>query len=108
MIGGWVYLICDVSNDTYKIGVTRSDVEKRLKKLQTGNSTELILTNKFWCEYPFRLESMLHTKFKLKKELNEWYRLEPEEVEHFTFYCTEIDRTIHNLLDNPFFSKNLH
>lgn len=38
---GYVYLICDPANNTYKIGVTRNLKSKRLKKLQTGNSTEL-------------------------------------------------------------------
>ena len=105
---GWVYLIKDESNDTYKIGATRIDVEKRIKRLQTGNSTELLLIYKHFCEYPFRTESMLHNKFRLKKELNEWFRLEPEEVERFGETCKEVDDFIHEMLDNPFFAKNLH
>ena len=51
---GWVYLVKDESNVTYKIGVTRTDVEKRIKRLQTGNSTKLLLIHKYFCEYPFR------------------------------------------------------
>ena len=42
-MGGYVYLIADRNNNTYKIGVTKSDPIKRLKKLQTGNSSELEL-----------------------------------------------------------------
>ena len=105
---GWVYLVKDKSNVTYKIGVTRTDVEKRIKRLQTGNSTELLLIHKYFCEYPFRTESILHNKFRHRKELNEWFRLEPEEVERFDETCKEVDDFIHEMLDNPFFAKNLH
>ena len=38
---GNVYLIYDETNEKYKIGVTKNDVNKRLKKLQTGNSSVL-------------------------------------------------------------------
>ena len=54
-MGGYIYLICDPANDTYKIGVTRDINSNRLKKLQTGNSTELHIVYIYKCEYPFRL-----------------------------------------------------
>ena len=38
---GYVYLIQDINNNTYKIGVTKGDPLIRLKKLQTGNSCKL-------------------------------------------------------------------
>lgn len=40
---GYVYLICDPATDRFKIGVTRDLKSNRLKKLQTGNSTELFI-----------------------------------------------------------------
>ena len=42
---GCVYLIYDKNNNSYKIGVTKGDPNKRLKKLQTGNSCELEIKN---------------------------------------------------------------
>ena len=50
---GYVYLIEDSNNQTYKIGVTRKNDKRRLCKLQTGNSTKLILKYMFETEYPF-------------------------------------------------------
>ena len=33
--GGYVYLLCDLDKErTYKIGVTRGDIDKRIKKLR--------------------------------------------------------------------------
>ena len=103
----YVYLICDPANDTYKIGVTRNLKSNRLRKLQTGNSTELFVIDIYETEYPFRMETMLHSKYQNKKELNEWFNLECSDVVHFKDTCKEIEKTIECLLDNPFFNKNL-
>lgn len=102
---GYVYLIEDINNNTFKIGVTKSDVNKRLKRLQTGNSTELRIRHQFKCNYPYRLETMLHTYYKNYRELNEWFGLNnPDE---FLSKCIEFDNIIKSLKDNPFFIKNL-
>lgn len=104
---GYVYLICDPSNSTFKIGVTRDLKSQRLKKLQTGNSTELFIAGLYKTKYPFRMESMLHTKYRPKNELNEWFNLEARDIGQFNNICKEIEDTIDSLLDNPFFSKDL-
>lgn len=106
-IMGLVYLIEDVNNNTFKIGVTKKDIEKRLKKLQTGNSTELKVRYLYECEYPFRLETMLHTYYKEYKELNEWFGLPKDEVNIFLDKCIEFDNIIYSLLDNPYWVKHL-
>lgn len=107
-MGGYVYLICDPANDTYKIGVTRNLNSNRIKKLQTGNSTELHIVKTYFCQYPFRLESMLHRKFWNKRELNEWYNLDLQDIVHFTEICEEQNNIIKLMEDNPFFMKNIH
>lgn len=102
---GYVYLIEDRNNNSYKIGVTKQDPQKRLKKLQTGNSCELSFKYLFECEYPYRLESMLHTHYKDYCELNEWFGLEnPSE---FLDKCIEYDNIIDSMKENPYFKKNL-
>ena len=54
--GGYVYILGDTTKaNIYKIGVTRGNVEKRIKKLQTGNSGEIFLCMKYWTKYPFLL-----------------------------------------------------
>ena len=102
---GFVYLIYDQNNDNYKIGVTKRDPKIRLKKLQTGNPCKLKLICFYKCEYPYRLEKMLHTHYKLSKELNEWFFI--EDPDEFLSKCEFFDKTIDVLKDNPFFSKNL-
>lgn len=104
---GYVYLIQDINNDTYKIGVTKGDPKTRLKKLQTGNSTELILRYVFKTKYPFRLETMLHNRYSYLKEMNEWYALPFDVVKNWDNICNEMNNIILVMMDNPFFNKNL-
>lgn len=104
---GYVYLICDPSNELYKIGVTRSKDSNRIKKLQTGNPSELFIVSIYEHENPFRLETMLHNKFKNKKVLNEWFKLNQDEAINFSSICEEMSLRIRSLSDNPFFNKGL-
>jgi hypothetical protein len=102
---GIVYLIEDSNNNCYKIGVTKGDPVKRLKKLQTGNPSKLELKYIYECKYPYRLETMLHAHYKSVNELNEWFSL--EKPNEFLNKCAEFNDIIDSLKDNPFFSKNL-
>ena len=104
---GYVYLIQDINNDTYKIGVTKGDPKTRLKKLQTGNTTELIRRHVFDTKYPFRLATMLHNKYSYLKEMNEWYALPFDVVKNWGNICNEMNNIILVMMDNPFFNKNL-
>ena len=104
---GYVYLICDPANTTFKIGVTRDLKSQRIKKLQTGNSTELFISSIYKTKYPFRMETMLHAQFASKNILNEWFDLTAHEVAQFTNICKETEDIIECMLDNPFFNKNL-
>jgi hypothetical protein len=102
---GYVYLIEDRNNNCFKIGVTKGDPEKRLKKLQTGNPSKLEIKYLYECEYPYRLESMLHTHYKSFNELNEWFSL--ENPNDFLNKCVELNNVIYSLKNNPFFAKDL-
>ena len=104
---GIVYLICDVEKNLYKIGVTTGSIENRMKKLQTGNGTELLLVNQYACDYPFKIEKMLHNHFKNRNTINEWFDLTDEEVLSFNKVCEDKDKIIKVLMDNPFFAKTL-
>ena len=103
---GYVYLIQDVYNNTYKIGVTK-DLNKRIKSLQTGNACELRLVESFETEYPYRLETMLHRSLEQYRELNEWFNLPVDIVYDFYSRCIQFNKIILSLKDNPYFSKNL-
>ena len=100
---GNVYLICDAEKELFKIGVTKGDVEKRLKKLQTGNGGELHIVHVQQTDKPYKMEAMLHHRFFPKKKLNEWFELSPEEVIDFPKYCEQCQRNMNVLKDNPFF-----
>lgn len=106
-MGGFVYLICDPKNDYYKIGVTTGSIENRIKKLQTGNGSELHIVSWFKSSYPFKLEKLLHAKFMTKRESGEWFNLDASEVLNFTKTCEETQKTVDLLMENPFFNKNI-
>ena len=103
---GSVYLLGDSKKeDIFKIGVTRGDIKKRIKKLQTGNGGEIYLVSHYETEHPFLMEKMLHTKFFGGKVLNEWFELTAEEVISFKKTCEELQETINALADNYYFQK---
>lgn len=105
---GSVYLLGDWDKEgRYKIGVTRGDVEKRIKKLQTGNSGEIYLVSKYETEHPFLMEKMLHTRFGIDRVLNEWFELKNEDVLNFINHCKDVERIINSLKDNYYFRKKL-
>lgn len=104
---GYVYLICDPLTDHYKIGVTKGKVDNRLFKLQTGNSTELHVVQYYKTQYPFRMEKMLHLKYKNLNTHGEWFELPSYDVINFKLICEKIEKDIEALKDNPFFKKGL-
>lgn len=101
----FVYLIGEENDGLkYKIGCTKqTNIEKRLKALQTGNPNKLTLINYFETETPYKLEKMLHTHFKGRQTLNEWFDLETTDIDNFTSLCKQYQGFIELLKDNPFF-----
>ena len=102
---GYVYLIGeeDIPNH-YKIGSTKANnVQKRLRQLQTGNSTSLYLRDYFETDKPFKLEKMLHNRFKSSNLINEWFELSKDDVGQFKAICGHLQTIIDSLKDNPFY-----
>ena len=103
----FVYLLGTSRQDNvYKIGMTRGDIEKRIKQLQTGNDEEIYMLNSFKTKYPFFIERSLHLKFCPKNKRNEWFELEIEDVGKFKEYCTLFEENAKALEDNSF-TKNI-
>ena len=102
---GYVYLIGEMDNKgRYKIGSTKAkDVNKRLKQLQTGNSSELFIKESYETEHPFKLEKMLHNHFKSSNLIGEWFELSKSDTEAFKRVCEEKEKIISSLKDNPFY-----
>ena len=102
---GYVYLIGEMDNKgRYKIGSTKAkNVNKRLKQLQTGNSSELFIKESYETEHPFKLEKMLHNHFKSSNLIGEWFELSESDTEAFKKVCEEKENIISCLKDNPFY-----
>ena len=102
---GYVYLIGVVGNNAnYKIGSTKAkDINKRLKQLQTGSSSELYIKDSFETEHPFKLEKMLHNHFREKRLIGEWFELSKADTEDFRGICEDKMRIIESLKNNPFY-----
>ena len=104
----FVYLLGDSGQDnTFKIGMTRGKIEKRIKQLQTGNGEEIYLVNYYETEYPFFVERLLHTKFYPKQKRNEWFNLNVKDIVNFKEICDDIMEQAYALKDNPFSKKLL-
>lgn len=105
-MAGSVYLLADDAREgIYKIGVTRGKIENRIKKLQTGNSSPIHMVLSYETDYPFVMESMLHTKYGGNRVLNEWFEMTDDEVVNFRKACEEIQNTIDVLKTNYWFRK---
>lgn len=105
---GYVYLLADSEKDNiYKIGVTKGTIERRIKKLQTGNSGEIYICSYFQTEHPFFIEKHLHKKYFGNRVMNEWFELSPEQALNFIEDCKNIDMLTEIMKDNTFFPKKL-
>jgi len=102
---GFVYLIGEENEENkYKIGSTKcKDINKRLKQLQTGNSNPLFIKAYYETSRPFRLETMLHNRFKKYNVIGEWFELNKDDVESFESVCHSLQNIIDCLKENPYF-----
>lgn len=102
---GTVYLLNAWGTDNYKIGVTKRDIDKRIKQLQTGCPDEIVLVKKFECEHYRKVESWLHRQHGSKRVEGEWFILEDSDIQNFEVDCERIHTTVKLLIeDNPFFN----
>lgn len=103
----FIYLIGEIDNDNrYKIGVTKNkNINERKNELQTGNSNELYIREKFETNEPYKLEKMLHRHYSYCHLINEWFSLNKEECKKFINVCKKYQTIIDSLKNNPFFNK---
>ena len=102
---GYVYLLGDSGKEgMFKIGVTRGTIERRIKKLQTGNSGEIYIVDYFQTEHPFFIEKWLHIQYSNKNVLNEWFDLGIDDMKNFKKHCQKFEELC-NVSHS--FSKNL-
>jgi Meiotically up-regulated gene 113 len=74
---GYIYLIHAKGTNLYKIGLTTRSVEARLKELNGKQSPhELLLRHSIMVDADdvYRLEALLHRRFKKYNYRNEWFK----------------------------------
>jgi predicted GIY-YIG superfamily endonuclease len=71
---GIVYVIQSGETSLYKIGRT-TNLERRLKQLQTMNSHNLSIWKVIYCQDAIAIETSLHHKFKSFRKQGEWFQL---------------------------------
>lgn len=78
---GFVYLIHNATQDTYKIGKSKDPV-KRLSQLRTSSPDEIAIVCTIETSDMDRLEGELHQEFADKHIRGEWFRLTQPDVEY--------------------------
>ena len=98
---GFVYLLCD--GEKFKIGMTKhSDINKRIKELQTGNPNEIWLHSCYETDYPLKIEKMMHGRHASSNVKNEWFDMSVSDVINFKNECEKCEEILKALEDNPF------
>ncbi len=87
-----IYLISSYLNGEilYKIGITKRNVEKRLKELKTGNPAELSIVEVFESKWGSKIETNLHQRYKILNISREWFCLTENDVKEFINNCQKI------------------
>lgn len=88
-----IYLIQSLEDSRYKIGVSKHP-NKRLKQLQTGNSSELKLVESFQTDYAYKIERTLQRKYSYLKKEGEWFDMSIEHEVSFLSECKRIEENI--------------
>jgi hypothetical protein len=87
-----------VGDGVYKIGVSKN-VEKRVKQLQTGNPETIEIVDTFLSDYPYKIENVLHRRYKHRNIRGECFSLSLDEVKNFKEDCI-VCETNFKLLDD--------
>jgi hypothetical protein len=82
---GWIYYICSPDMRRIKIGFTKGPVTKRLKALQTGSPTELLIFAQH--HGGPSVERELHAIFADDWIHGEWFSASEAMFQHMTLVC---------------------
>jgi predicted GIY-YIG superfamily endonuclease len=89
----YVYLIQSLEDSTYKIGVSKHP-NKRIKELQTGNSSELKLVESFQSEHAHQVERALQRRYVHLNKEGEWFDMSISNEVSFLRECQKIEENI--------------
>lgn len=93
-----VYLISSEINGKvlYKIGITKRNIEDRIKEFKTGSASEFRIVDSFSSKWARKIEAGLHRAFRQKRISGEWFDLCDGDLSSFRERC----ETMHAGLDS--------
>lgn len=99
----YVYLIQSLEDGYYKIGISKNP-QKRIKQLQTGNSSELKLIVFYQSDIANKIENVLHNRYSHFRKEGEWFDLSIINEITFKEECEKIEENVNFLKksDNVF------
>jgi hypothetical protein len=89
----YVYLIQSLENSYYKIGVSKHPA-KRIKELQTGNSSELKLVDTYPTEFAHQIERTLQRRYSHLNKEGEWFDMGISNEVSFKKECQQIEENL--------------
>lgn len=92
----YVYLIQSLENSYYKIGISKNP-QRRIKQLQTGNSSKLKLIEIYPSHHANVIEKTLQRRYSHLRKEGEWFDLSLLNEISFKDECKKLDE-LYNLL----------
>jgi predicted GIY-YIG superfamily endonuclease len=89
----YVYLIQSLEDGYYKIGVSKHPA-KRIKELQTGNSSELKLIESYQTEFAHQIERALQRRYAHLNKEGEWFDMSISNEVSFKKECQKIEENL--------------
>lgn len=91
-----IYLLESINEDRtiYKIGYTKSSVERRIRQLQTGNGYNIREVCRYETEMGQSVERALHNFYSYCRREGEWFELELIHVANFLNTCEKIEKNL--------------
>jgi hypothetical protein len=97
----YVYLIQSLENSYYKIGLSKHP-NKRIKELQTGNSSELKLIETYESEFAHIIEKTLQRRYSHLRKEGEWFEMSISNEISFKNECKKIEENLKFLKKNNY------
>ena len=95
----YIYLIQSLEDSYYKIGISKNP-KRRVKQLQTGNSSELKLIESYPSEHASIIEKTLQRRYSYLQKEGEWFDLSLLNEISFQDECKKIEESINVLKKN--------
>lgn len=99
----YIYLLECIESDGskfHKIGFTKNKPTKRVKQLQTGNSSTIKILFSYQSNYSTTVEKTLHRRFDHLRYRGEWFELSDEIINDFQNICNSLESNFDYLYNN--------